>query len=48
MVIFGWNNLELAQQTENDEGIDSVTNTIPVDDRSDEAVQYSNTNQVVS
>ena len=48
MVIFGWNNLELAQQTENDEDVDKVTNTIPVDDRSDESVQNSNTDQVVS
>ena len=47
MVTFGWNNLELAQQNENDEGFDKVANTIPVDQRSVESVQVSNNEQEV-
>ena len=48
MVIIGWNNLELANNIENDEGRNKVAQTIPVDRRSDESVQNSNFDQVVS
>ena len=47
MVIIGWNNLELANIIENDEGRNKVAQTIPVDRRSDESVQNSNFDQVV-
>ena len=48
MVIIGWNNLELVDIIENDEGRNKVAQTIPVDRRSDESVQNSNFDQVVS
>ena len=48
MVKTGWNNLDLAQPVENDEGSDKVAESIPVDERSEVSVQNSNTEQVVS
>ena len=47
MVIIGWNNLELVEVVENDEGCNEVAQTFPVDERTVESVQYSNSNQVV-
>ena len=47
MVIVGWNDLELAQLIENDEGSDKVAETIPVDKRSVKSVQNSNTEKEV-
>ena len=46
MVIIGWNNLGLVDNVENDEGSNEVTQTIPVDKRSDDSVQNSKFNQV--
>ena len=39
--------MELAPQTENDENVDKATNTIPVDEKSEESVCNSNNYQVV-
>ena len=47
MVIVGWNNLELVEVVENDEGCNEVAQTFPVDKRTVESVQNSNSNQVV-
>ena len=46
MVKTGWNNLDLAQPVENDEGSDKVAESIPVDERSEVSVQNSNFEQV--
>ena len=46
MVIIGWNNLGLVDNVENDEGSNEVTQTIPVDKRSEVSVQNSKSNQV--
>ena len=47
MVIIGWKNSGLVDKVENDEGSDKVAQTIPVDERSENSVQNSNSNQVV-
>ena len=47
MVKTGWNNLDLAKPVENDEGSDKVAEYNPVDERSEESVLNSNSNQVV-
>ena len=46
MVIVGWNNLELVNVIENDEGSNEATQTIPVDKRSVVSDQNSKFNQV--
>ena len=48
MVIIGLKDLGTADEVENDEGCDEVTQTIPVDSRSDVSVQNSKSNQVVT
>ena len=47
MVIIGWKDLGIAGEIENDEGSNKVTQTIPVDNRSDVSVLNSKSNQVV-
>ena len=47
MVNIGWNNLDLANPVENDEKGDKVAEYDPVDERSEESVLNSNSNQVV-
>ena len=47
-MVIGWSNLELAQLTENDEGIDgAIHSELVVDERTSIPLQNSNTNQVV-
>ena len=48
MVIIGLKDLGTADKVENDDECDMVTQTIPVDDRSDVSVQNSQSNKVVS
>ena len=47
MVNIGWNNLDLANTVENDEDANNVAEYDPVDERSEESVLNSNSNQVV-
>ena len=46
-MVIGWSNVELALGFEKDECSDGVINTIPVDNRSEEADLNSNSNEVV-
>ena len=46
-MVFGWKNVELALEIENDEGSDRVAETNLVDNRLEQPNLNSNTNEVV-